>query len=101
MRPLAERAFSMRRPLRMRALRLAAYGGEDLAERLNGYVETLRRHAYRVQDRDIARPNGTGYSEVCALFNTINRVADGLDFALPTTTDRALNTRVLRKVGYR
>ena len=39
--------------------------------------------------------------EVCALFNTINRVADGLDFALPTTADRAFNTRVLLKVGYR
>jgi uncharacterized peroxidase-related enzyme len=39
--------------------------------------------------------------EVCALFNTINRVADGLDFALPTTADRAFNTWVLLKVGYR
>ena len=39
--------------------------------------------------------------EVCALFNTINRVADGLDFALPTTADRAFNTQVLLKVGYR
>jgi uncharacterized peroxidase-related enzyme len=39
--------------------------------------------------------------EVCALFSTINRVADGLDFALPTTADRAFNTRVLLKVGYR
>ena len=39
--------------------------------------------------------------EVCALFNTINRVADGLDFALPTTADRAFNTRVLLRVGYR
>ena len=39
--------------------------------------------------------------EVCALFNTINRVADGLDFALPTSADRAFNTRVLLRVGYR
>jgi alkylhydroperoxidase family enzyme len=39
--------------------------------------------------------------EVFGLFNTINRVADGLDFALPTTADRAFNTRVLLKVGYR
>jgi uncharacterized peroxidase-related enzyme len=39
--------------------------------------------------------------EICALFNTINRVADGLDFALPTTADRAFNTRVLLKLGYR
>ena len=27
--------------------------------------------------------------EVCALFNTINRVADGLDLAYPATADRA------------
>lgn len=39
--------------------------------------------------------------EVCALFNTINRVADGLDFALPTSADRAFNTRVLLRLGYR
>jgi uncharacterized peroxidase-related enzyme len=39
--------------------------------------------------------------EICALFNTINRVADGFDFALPATADRAFNTRVLLKVGYR
>jgi uncharacterized peroxidase-related enzyme len=39
--------------------------------------------------------------EVCALFNMINRVADGLDFALPATADRAFNTRILLKVGYR
>ncbi|EUA86794.1 hypothetical protein I551_6957 [Mycobacterium ulcerans str. Harvey] len=39
--------------------------------------------------------------EICALFNTINRVADGLDFALPTGTERTLNTRVLLRLGYR
>jgi uncharacterized peroxidase-related enzyme len=39
--------------------------------------------------------------EVCSVFNTINRVADGLDFALPTTADRAFNARVLLKLGYR
>jgi uncharacterized peroxidase-related enzyme len=39
--------------------------------------------------------------EVCALFNTINRVADALDFALPTTSDLAFNARVLLKIGYR
>ncbi|OSC40236.1 hypothetical protein [Mycobacterium decipiens] len=39
--------------------------------------------------------------EICALFNTINRVADGLDFALPTTAEGAFNARVLLRVGYR
>jgi alkylhydroperoxidase family enzyme len=45
------------------ALRRAAYCGEGLAEPLSGYVEKLRRHAYRVQDSDIERVHGAGYSE--------------------------------------
>ncbi len=44
-------------------LRLAAYCGEGLAEPLSGYVEKLRRYAYRVQDSDIERVHGAGYSE--------------------------------------
>ena len=43
-------------------LRRAAYGGEDVAEPLRGYVETLRRYAYRVQDGDIERLRDAGYS---------------------------------------
>jgi uncharacterized peroxidase-related enzyme len=38
---------------------------------------------------------------LCALFNTINRVADGLDFALPTTNELWLGTRLLLRLGYR
>jgi hypothetical protein len=45
------------------ALRRAAYCGEGLAEPLSGYVEKLRRHAYRVQDHDIDRVLDAGYSE--------------------------------------
>jgi alkylhydroperoxidase family enzyme len=45
------------------ALRRAVYGSEDLAEPLSGYVETLRRHAYRVQGRDIERLHDAGYSD--------------------------------------
>jgi alkylhydroperoxidase family enzyme len=45
------------------ALRRAAYCGEGLAEPLSGYVEKLRRHAYRVQDHDIERVRDAGYSE--------------------------------------
>ena len=44
-------------------LRWAAYCGEGLAEPLSGYVEKLRRHAYRVQDDDIQQVHGAGYSE--------------------------------------
>jgi hypothetical protein len=45
------------------ALRGATYCGEGLAEPLSGYVEKLRRHAYRVQDDDILRAHDAGYSE--------------------------------------
>ena len=45
------------------ALRRAAYGAEDLAEPLSGFVETLRRHAYRVQDHDIDGLHDAGYSD--------------------------------------
>ena len=45
------------------ALRGAAYCGAGLAEPLSGYVEKLRRYAYRVQDSDIERVHGAGYSE--------------------------------------
>lgn len=44
-------------------LRRAAYCGEGLAEPLSGYVEKLRRHAYRVQDDDIGQVHAAGYSE--------------------------------------
>jgi alkylhydroperoxidase family enzyme len=45
------------------ALRGAAYCGAGLAEPLSGYVEKLHRYAYRVQDSDIERVHGAGYSE--------------------------------------
>jgi hypothetical protein len=45
------------------ALRRAAYRGDGLAEPLSTYVAKLRRHAYRVQDHDIERVLGAGYSE--------------------------------------
>jgi alkylhydroperoxidase family enzyme len=44
-------------------LRRAAYCAEGLAEPLSGYVEKLRRHAYRVQDSDIEQLHAAGYSE--------------------------------------
>jgi alkylhydroperoxidase family enzyme len=53
------------------ALRRAAYDGEGLAEPLRGYVETLRRHAYRVQDHDVERLHGAGYPDDQVLEITI------------------------------
>ncbi|VAZ80843.1 hypothetical protein LAUMK4_05190 [Mycobacterium persicum] len=45
------------------ALRRAAYRGDNLPEPLQAYVDKLRRHAYRVQDSDMERLRGAGYSE--------------------------------------
>jgi alkylhydroperoxidase family enzyme len=44
-------------------VRRAAHSGAGLAEPLSGYVEKLRRHAYRIQDSDIERLCAAGYSE--------------------------------------
>ncbi|EUA06211.1 hypothetical protein I546_5685 [Mycobacterium kansasii 732] len=44
-------------------LRRVAYHGDDLPEPLQAYVDKLWRYAYRVQDSDIERMRGAGYSE--------------------------------------
>jgi uncharacterized peroxidase-related enzyme len=74
-----------------------------------GLLEKLTLTPDEVGQRDVRAVLDAGVGpeairdaiEVCALFNMINRVADGLDFALPATADSAFNTRVLLKVGYR
>lgn len=74
-----------------------------------GLLEKLTLTPEEVDHRDVRTVLDTGVSpdairdaiEICAAFCTINRVADGLDFALPTGADRTLNTRVLLKIGYR
>lgn len=84
----------------------------DVDERVRatlGLLEKLTLTPDEVSELDVRAVLDAGVSaeavrdaiEVCALFNTINRVADGLDFALPTAADRAFNTRVLLKLGYR
>lgn len=82
---------------------------DDRVSATLGLLEKLTLTPNEVRPPDVRAVLDAGVSpeairdaiEVCALFNTINRVADGLDFALPTTADRAFNTRVLLKVGYR
>ncbi len=82
---------------------------DDLVRATLGLLEKLTLTPDEVGPLDAGAVLDAGVSpeairdaiEVCALFNTINRVADGLDFALPTTADRAFSTRVLLKVGYR
>jgi uncharacterized peroxidase-related enzyme len=82
---------------------------DDRVRATLGLLEKLTLTPDDVGPRDVRVVLDAGVSpeeirdaiEVCALFNMINPVADGLDFALPTTADRALNTRVLLKLGYR
>ena len=45
------------------ALRRAAASGQGLPPALQPYVDTVRRHAYRVQDADVEALRGAGYSE--------------------------------------
>ncbi|QUR69294.1 carboxymuconolactone decarboxylase family protein [Mycobacterium spongiae] len=74
-----------------------------------GFLEKLTLTPDEVQPRDARAVLDAGVSpealrdaiSICAAFNTINRVADGLDFTLPTNADRAMSTRVLLTVGYR
>jgi alkylhydroperoxidase family enzyme len=44
-------------------VRIAAAFGGELSEPLAGYVDKVRRHAYKVVDADIERLREAGYSE--------------------------------------
>lgn len=82
---------------------------DDRVKATLGLLEKLTRTPDQVGPPDVSAVLDVGVSpealrdaiQICAMFNTINRVADGLDFALPTTAERSLNTWVLLKVGYR
>ena len=45
------------------AIRKAAAEGAPVPEALAGYVDKVRRHAYRVTDGDVERLLGAGYSQ--------------------------------------
>ncbi|VBA59944.1 hypothetical protein LAUMK191_05271 [Mycobacterium attenuatum] len=82
---------------------------DDRVRATLGLLEKLTRTPDDVGERDVRAVLDAGVGpeairdaiEICALFNTINRVADGLDFALPTASGRIFNARVLLRVGYR
>jgi alkylhydroperoxidase family enzyme len=44
-------------------VRRAAFAGEPVPEPLQGYVDKVRRHAYRVTDEDVAALRAAGWSE--------------------------------------
>ena len=45
------------------AIRQAAAAGTHVPENASGYIDKVRRHAYRVTDQDVASLRGAGYSE--------------------------------------
>ena len=69
------------------SVRRAAAEGGDLPDALAQYVQTVRRHAYKVRDEDVERLIAQGYSEdelfeltVAAAFGAAKaRLDSGLD----------------------
>jgi alkylhydroperoxidase family enzyme len=45
------------------ATRHGAYTGKRLPDPLGGYLEKVRRHAYRVEDADVDRLHDAGYTD--------------------------------------
>ncbi len=44
-------------------VRMAAFQGGEIPEALGSYVEKVRRHAYKVIDRDVDEMHAAGYSD--------------------------------------
>jgi len=73
-----------------------------------GFLEKLTREPQNVNTADIAPLRAAGLSDgaiedaihVCASFNIINRIADALDFELPTPVGLARSTEILLTRGY-
>jgi alkylhydroperoxidase family enzyme len=78
-------------------IRRAAAEGEPVPKPLDGYVDTVRRHAYRVTDQDILDLKAAGYSEdqifevtVAAAFGAAKaRLMAGLDALAGTARETA------------
>jgi len=71
------------------ALRRAAFSGEPVPATLAGLVDKIRRHAYRVTDRDVAEAVAAGWSET-QLFEVAVATAAGAGMARLDLVDRLL-----------
>jgi alkylhydroperoxidase family enzyme len=60
-------------------LRRAAFSGDEVPEVLTGYVEKVRRHAYKVTDEEVAALLAAGFSED-QVFELTVAVAAGAGF---------------------
>jgi uncharacterized peroxidase-related enzyme len=82
--------------------------GEKLRATL-GFLERLTLSPGEVTPADVAPLRAAGVSDraiedaiqVCALFNLIDRVADALDFEVPSPESFAQSAEMLLKRGYR
>jgi len=74
-----------------------------------GFLERLTLSPAEVRPADVAPLRAAGVSDraiedaiqVCALFNLIDRVADALDFEVPSPESFAQSAEMLLKRGYR
>jgi alkylhydroperoxidase family enzyme len=74
-----------------------------------GFLEKLTLRPDDVQPADVAPLRAAGLSDqaiedaihVCALFNVIDRVADSLDFDIPSAKSLRRSATMLLRVGYR
>ena len=74
-----------------------------------GLLEKLTLSPGDVRLEDVRRLQATGVSDqamadaiqVCALFNIIDRVADSLEFEIPSPEDFVVGANILFKRGYR
>jgi uncharacterized peroxidase-related enzyme len=74
-----------------------------------GFLERLTLSPAEVKPADVAPLRAAGVSDraiedaiqVCALFNLIDRVADALDFEVPSPESFAQSAEMLLKRGYR
>jgi uncharacterized peroxidase-related enzyme len=82
---------------------------DDRVRATLGLLEKLTLTPEKVQPRDVRALLDAGVSPaavrdavyICAVFNTINRVADSLDFELPTRDQLKFASKMLLTVGYR
>ena len=82
---------------------------DDRVRATLGLLEKLTLAPEEVRPPDVRAVLDAGVSPaavrdaiyLCAVFNTINRVADSLDFELPTQAELKSAARLLLRVGYR
>jgi alkylhydroperoxidase family enzyme len=90
---------------------LADYRTAPIDARLRGtlaFLDKLTRTPDAVTEADLAEARAAGVSDealqeavqVCFLFRVIDRLADALDFKLPTERSLRWVGRILLKVGY-